>query len=123
MRPNPAVRWGAGMLLLLWLAYPIVFYAWYLTADRVTATMKPCATIGIACRSVGTWTMADGTPGSGGVIGGEPGSTVTVRATRSWALVDNPFGSWPAILANMSVLADAGGVVLILRARRRARNG
>ena len=43
---RPMSRTRASLLLgffaLLWFGYPIVFYTWYFTADRVVATVEGC---------------------------------------------------------------------------------
>jgi hypothetical protein len=123
--PPARVRWAARAFLALLLAYPVVFYTWYLTADRVPATLDRCDTIVPGCPSVGTWTMADGTHVSGHILGGhrdtESRTTMTVRATRSFAVADGPFGSLPAILADFVVFAVIGATVLIVRVERRVR--
>jgi hypothetical protein len=124
--PPPArVKWAARFFLLVLLAYPVAFYTWYFTADRVTATLERCDTIGIACRDVGTWTMRDGTPGGGDIVGGSRSpdgtTTVTIRATRTWAVADGVASSWLALLADGLVLAMIGATVLGIQFERRAR--
>ncbi len=121
--PPARVRWAARVILAVWLAYPVVFYTWFLAADRVTATLKPCPYAN--CYADGTWTMADGTAGSGEVVGGRPDysspSTVTVRATRSWAVVDSPIGSLPADLADFAAIGAVGAAFVGFRIERRVR--
>ena len=125
---RPMSRTRASLLLgpfaLLWFGYPIVFYTWYFTADRVVATVEGCTKQERTCPGHGTWTMTDGSRGSGQIFGsdtGDVGKPVRVRATRSWALLDGVVGTWPAMLAAGSIVADVAGAVLILRVRRRDR--
>jgi hypothetical protein len=114
-----------ALFVLLWVGYPIVFYGWYFTADRVLATVTGCESKGLSCPGHGTWTMADGTRGSGEIIGSastmDVGTRFRVRATRSVALVDGPFSSWPAVLASGGLIVDTAAVVAIVALRRRYR--
>lgn len=121
------VRWTARVLLVLMLAYPVVFYTWYLTADRVTATLDRCDTIVPGCPSVGTWTAPDGTAHTGTIVGGhrdtESRTTMAVRTSGSLAVADGPFASWPALLADLLVVVLVGATVLVVRVERRVRRG
>ena len=58
-----------GLFALLWFGYPIVFYTWYFTADRVVATVEGCTKQERTCPGHGTWTMTDGSRGSGQGVG------------------------------------------------------
>jgi hypothetical protein len=126
MNEVPArVRWAARAVLVLLLAYPVVFYTWYLTADRVTATLDRCDTIVPGCPSIGTWTGPDGSPHSGDIIGGhrdtESRTTMPIRVTGSFAVADGPFASLPAILADFVIVGVIGATVMIVRIERRVR--
>ncbi len=115
------------LLALLAVGGPVAYYTWYATAARVTATVTTCErTANRGCHGAGTWTMPDGSHGSGSIEGtgvSDVGHTFPARATRTRALVGGPL-SGPGALAALFLLFDliaAAFVVVVVVLHRRAR--
>jgi hypothetical protein len=116
-------------LALVSVGGPIAYYTWYVTAPRVTVTVtacKPSNSGNRSCHGTGTWTMPDGTTGSGAVEGTnivDVGRSFPARATHSWALPGGPLsgpGGLAALFCAFDLMA-ATLLVVVMVLRRRIR--
>jgi hypothetical protein len=121
-----AARLLLGLLALIFVGGPVAYYVWYFNAAQVTVTVTGCHRTARGCPNRGTWTMPDGTAGSGSIDGLNDAATVgekqPARATRSWAVTGGPL-SGPGVVAafflGTAAITPGGAAYLIIRARRR----
>jgi len=121
----------AAVVFLAALAYPVAFFSWYFTAEKVSARITECRTDQphpLRCPTYGTWRLGNGTNSTGRIYGQDitredVGRVVTARATRSWAVTDGVFASSPATYAVIAAVVDVVivGMVVGLRAASRRR--
>lgn len=120
-----AARLVLVVVAVLMLAYPALFFGWYLTAEHVTVRVTACpsdAPNPLRCPTYGEWRLADGSTGSGRVFAqsttpSDVGHTLPARATSSWAVAEGVTASAPGTYAAIVAVLDVvlAAVVLVLR--------
>jgi hypothetical protein len=123
---------GFVVVLVVVLAYPAGFFGWYLTAERVTATITSCPAgtpHPLRCPTYGEWRLGDGSTGKGRIYAQttsprDVGRSIPARATDHWAVAEGVTASAPGTYALIALVVDLllAGVVIVGRGlSRRAR--
>ena len=130
--PRRSLLAGFAVVLALAVAYPVAFFGWYLTAERVSARITACpsdSARALRCPTYGEWRMADGSAGAGRIYVQTPssndvGRTLPARATSHWAVAEGVTASAPGTYAAIAAGFDVvvAGMVLVLRQGNRGRD-
>ena len=116
-RRTKFILYVAGYLLIF-IAYPLGFLAWYGTADRVIVRIDHCKLDARQPKCYGSWTLSNGTTVTGRMYGAEKeddGKAIPARGGRYWAIAEGRRGPW---IIPMSFLVIEGLVLPPLAALR-----